>query len=188
MPLTSDNDPIRVDFVDPAAHGVSGRLGLTLAPGKRTPGVSADWDRDLGKDLARLRKHYRTDVLVTLIEEFEMEDVGIQQLRPEARRAGMRSIWFPIADLSTPRHPADPIALVREITGHLAAGETVVVHCMGGRGRAGTIAACVLAARGVEPARSIALVRAVRPGALETPAQEAFVSRFQTAWREAGGS
>jgi hypothetical protein len=105
MTLTSDNDPICVDFVDPAAHGLPGRLGLALAPGKSIRGLTADWDRDLGKDLARLREHYRTDVLVTLIEEFEMEDAGIPLLRPEAQRAGMKSIWFPIPDVSTPRTP-----------------------------------------------------------------------------------
>ena len=181
MPLTSDDDPICVYFVDPAEHGLPGRLGLTLAPGKRI----RDWDRDLGKDLARLREHFRTDVLVSLIEAFEMEDAGISGLLPDAQRAGMQSLWFPIVDISTPRHPADPIPLVREIIGHLATGETVVVHCMGGRGRAGTVAACVLAARGVEPVQAIAVVRAARPDAVETPAQEAFVARFREAWREA---
>ena len=54
---------------------------------------------------------------------------------------------------------------------------------MGGLGRSGTIAACVLAARGVEPGRAIELVRAARPGAIENAAQEAFVGQFREAWR-----
>jgi protein-tyrosine phosphatase len=179
---TSDTDPIRVDFVDPAAHGLPGRLGLTFAPGKSGRGVYANWDRSLSKDLARLRDHYGTKVLVTLLEAFELQRASIPTLRRSARRAGMKSIWLPITDVSTPHFPEDPIPTVQEIVDHLAAGDTVVVHCMGGLGRSGTIAACVLAARGVGPEKAVALVRAARPGALETPAQVAFVGHFRDAW------
>jgi protein-tyrosine phosphatase len=182
MLRTSDTDPIRVDFIDPAEHSLPGRLGLTFAPGKCGRGVYANWDRSLAKDLARLRDEYGTKVLVTLIEAFEMKRASIPTLRQSARRAGMKSLWFPITDVSTPRFPEDPIPLVREVLEHLAAGDTVVVHCMGGLGRAGTIAACVLAARDVEPEKAIELVRAARPGALETDTQVAFVGRFRQAW------
>ena len=34
---TSETDPIRVDFLAPADLGLSGRLGLTLAPEKKDP-------------------------------------------------------------------------------------------------------------------------------------------------------
>ncbi len=155
---------------------------VTFAPGKCGRGAYANWDRSLAKNLTRLRDVYGTKVLVTLIEEFEMKRASIPTLRQSARRAGMKSLWFPITDVSTPRFPEDPVPLVREILEHLAAGDTVIVHCMGGLGRAGTIAACVLAARDVEPEKAIELVRAARPGALETDAQVAFVGRLQEAW------
>jgi protein-tyrosine phosphatase len=154
MTRTSDTDSIRVDFVDQPAHGLPGRLGLTFAPGKSMQGVYANWDRSLTKDLARLRDHCGAKVLVTLIEDFEMKRASIPNLRPAARRAGMKSLWFPITDVSTPNDPESPIPLVREILEHLAAGDTVVVHCMGGLGRAGTIAACVLTARDVDPGQA----------------------------------
>jgi hypothetical protein len=179
---TSDSDPIRVDFVPGEAHGLPGRLGLTFAPGKCGKGVYAVWDRDLAKDLARLRDAYGARVLVTLIEEFEMNAASIPNLRAAVKRAGMTSLWFPIPDVSTPGSPEDPVPLVREIHARMAAGDTVVLHCMGGLGRAGTIAACVLAARGVEPPRAVEIVRAARPGALETASQVAFVARFEAAW------
>jgi protein-tyrosine phosphatase len=185
---TSQSHPIRVDFVAPAAHGLPGRLGLTFAPGKSLRTASGWWDRDLADDLRRLTAEYGANVLVTLLEELELRQASIPGLGAAARRAGLAWHWFPIADVSTPREPEAPIPLVREIVGHLAEGETVVVHCMGGLGRAGTIAACVLAARALEPAAAIAAVRAARPGALQTPAQEAFVGRFAAAWREAGGA
>ena len=46
-----------------------------------------------------------------------------------------------------------------------------------GLGRSGMIAAKLLTACGAEPAEAIGLVRRARPGAIETPAQEAYVLR-----------
>jgi ADP-ribosyl-[dinitrogen reductase] hydrolase len=54
-------------------------------------------------------------------------------------------------------------------------GENVVLHCLGGLGRSGMIAARVLVERGLAPAAAITAVRAARPGAIETAQQEAYV-------------
>ncbi|KAJ7508493.1 ATP dependent DNA ligase [Mycena galericulata] len=72
----------------------------------------------------------------------------------------------------------------------------LLVHCGGGKGRAGTVAACYLAAYGFRrpvphqdhPAMSapdaIASLRLIRPGSLETSRQEAFVSTWcSTIWK-----
>jgi protein-tyrosine phosphatase len=69
------------------------------------------------------------------------------------------------------------VVLVGAIVGHMTRGETVVVHCRGGLGRSGTIAACVLVARGRAPREAIHLVRNARPGAVEVADQEEFVAR-----------
>ena len=58
-------------------------------------------------------------------------------------------------------------------------GEAVVVTCMGGLGRSGTVVACCLVAAGVTPDAAIVAVRAARgPRALETAGQESFVAAF----------
>jgi ADP-ribosyl-[dinitrogen reductase] hydrolase len=57
----------------------------------------------------------------------------------------------------------------------------VLVHCRGGLGRAGTIAARLLVELGMEPIKTIASVRAVRPGAIETTEQEKFILGISTA-------
>ncbi|KAF7347316.1 ATP dependent DNA ligase [Mycena venus] len=72
----------------------------------------------------------------------------------------------------------------------------LLVHCGGGKGRAGTVAACYLAAYGFhkpmpqqdhpEMAAPDAIwsLRLIRPGSLETSRQEAFVSKWcSTIWK-----
>jgi ADP-ribosyl-[dinitrogen reductase] hydrolase len=54
-----------------------------------------------------------------------------------------------------------------------------VVHCRGGLGRAGTVAACLLIEFGTSPAEAITLVQTQRPGAIETMAQENYVRAVQ---------
>lgn len=50
-----------------------------------------------------------------------------------------------------------------------------MVHCKGGLGRAGTIAARLLVELGTDPSDAISKVRGVRTGAIETSAQERYV-------------
>ncbi|KAK6004687.1 hypothetical protein QM012_008549 [Aureobasidium pullulans] len=76
----------------------------------------------------------------------------------------------------------------------LPAAEAALVHCGGGKGRAGTFAACYLVARGFEitafknvdseesvrmfPADAMKLLRHMRPGSIETVEQETFVKDY----------
>ncbi|MBI3948167.1 MAG: cyclin-dependent kinase inhibitor 3 family protein [Armatimonadetes bacterium] len=183
---TSQSDPIRVDFLPAAALPAPGRLGMTLAPGKKGPGIHAHWDRDLGVDLARLCGHYRADVLVSLIEAHELKLLAIPALYEQAEAHGLRVIRFPIRDVSVPAFTAGLRDLVAHVLALVQAGRTVVVHCRGGLGRTGLVAACALVAAGHDPAAAMATVRRARPGAIETREQEEYVSRFQAAWRQRG--
>ncbi|HVA32773.1 MAG TPA: protein-tyrosine phosphatase family protein, partial [Candidatus Baltobacteraceae bacterium] len=66
----------------------------------------------------------------------------------------------------------------------LRKGERVLVHCRGGLGRAGTVAARLLVELGMDPAEAIAAVRRARPNAIETAAQAAYVRN--RAWMKHG--
>jgi protein-tyrosine phosphatase len=88
--------------------------------------------------------------------------------------------------------PEDPEAAANDIEAAFARarqGELVEVGCLGGRGRTGTVLACMAVLAGVPGDEAVAWIRqAYRPEAVETPEQEEWVQWF-AGWasrREAG--
>jgi protein-tyrosine phosphatase/nicotinamidase-related amidase/aminoglycoside phosphotransferase (APT) family kinase protein len=166
---------LRVDWIESDLLG-AGRLGITLCPGRRDRG------RDLGTDLAQLRSQ-GTTVLLCLLTDSELDWAGVPDLGPRAQTAGLTYRRFPVPDQGTP-DTADLADLVQWCREALERGEAVVVTCMGGLGRSGTIVACCLVDAGMSPDAAIAAVRTERgPRALETIAQENFVVTFASATR-----
>jgi protein-tyrosine phosphatase/nicotinamidase-related amidase/aminoglycoside phosphotransferase (APT) family kinase protein len=164
---------LRVGWIEPGLIG-TGRLGITLCPGRRDRG------RDLGTDLAQLQAEGATRLLC-LLTDAELSWAGVPDLGPRAQAAGLIYRRLPVPDQGTP-DVSDAIDLVRWCREATDRGEAVVVTCMGGLGRSGTIAACYLVASGMPPAAAIAAVRAARgPRALETIGQEDFVITFASA-------
>jgi ADP-ribosyl-[dinitrogen reductase] hydrolase len=88
-------------------------------------------------------------------------------------------LWFhlPIVDVSIPdeRFEREWELAGQELRSILRRRLDVLVHCRGGLGRAGTIAARLLIELGMEPTKAIERVRALRPGAIETNDQVRFV-------------
>jgi ADP-ribosyl-[dinitrogen reductase] hydrolase len=138
--------------------------------------MTGEWDRDLALDLDRVRD-WGAGAVVTLLEPKELTLLKVEQLGEEILRRNM--IWFhlPIVDVSIPDEQFENEWNVagEELRSMLRRGLDVLVHCRGGLGRAGTIAARLLIELGMEPTKAIEHVRAVRPGAIETSDQERFV-------------
>lgn len=61
----------------------------------------------------------------------------------------------------------------------LDTGGVVALHCWAGKGRTGTVAARILLERGSSIHEAIRLVRACRPGAIETEEQERYLLGLQ---------
>lgn len=175
---TSVTHPLQVAELPLPDGGV---IGVTFCPGKKGDSVyGAPWDRDLATDLQAI-VDCGASTLVTLIEQHEFEMLRVADLGAAAQAAGLRWLHLPIQDLCAPcaRFEEEWLTGGAEILQRLRAGEKVVVHCRGGLGRAGTVAACLLVETGVPPRAAMALVRKVRQGAIETPAQERYVAAYR---------
>ena len=181
---TSETDPIRVALLPRDLVDLPGRIGLTFAPGKKHRSITGEWCRDLDKDLDRLCQAYGAGVLVSLVEDSELEVLGIPELFERSEAHGMQVVRFPIPDGGVPGSLEDFSQLVERILGTARAGRNVVIHCRGGLGRSGLVAAACLAALGAGAAEAIAAVRRVRLGTVENPRQERFVADY-LAWRSA---
>ena len=172
---TSMSYPLQIAVV--TAGSEFGRIGITFCPGKYDPyAMTGAWDRDLNRDLDTIRD-WGAAAVVTLLESAELKLLRVDGLGEEVLRRNM--LWFhlPIVDVSVPSEKFEREWVVAggELRSILRSGSDVLVHCRGGLGRAGTIAALLLVELGMEPVTAIASVRAVRPGAIETSDQEKFV-------------
>jgi len=172
---TSITHPIRIDDL----HLGNGRLGITFCPGKKGESVfGAAWDRDLDLDMDAV-KGWGANTVLSLIEDDEFEMLGVPELGEAVKACGIEWVHFPIRDLDIPEADAMGTwaAISARIHATLERGGRVLVHCRGGLGRAGTIAALLLIERGWTVHQAISDVRDIRPGAIETVEQERWVAR-----------
>ena len=179
---TSDTNPIEVDFLPGDEVGTSGRLGMTFAPGMWAGSVRGRWERELAADMRALEEEHETDVLVSLMEDHEYRGYQIPELLERDSFGGIEILRFAIKDMDVPQEvESESIeAFVQDIAQRLEQGQNVVVHCRGGLGRTGTLAACVLVALGQHTAdEAIAAVREARKGTVQTREQEDFVRLFE---------
>jgi hypothetical protein len=176
---TSQTHPLQIAEV--RASPSHGRIGITFCPGKHdNAAATGAWARDLAADLGVIAA-WGARLVLTLVEPGELKALKVPHLGAEIQALGIDWRHLPIADFSVPAeafeqqwetHGADIRAL-------LCSGGDVVVHCKGGLGRAGMIAARLLVELGVAPEQAIRDVRRARKGAIETPAQLALVKRTQ---------
>ena len=175
---TSESHPLRVAAVTPGdGHG---RIGITLCPGKTDPaGLTGAWARDLDTDLDVIQ-HWGATAVVSLITDEELDFLSVRDLPGAVRDRHMEWWHAPIQDGWPPGPDFENAwATVGEaIRDRLRLGFDVLVHCRGGLGRAGTVAARLLVELGASPDDAICRVRDARsPRAIETASQEAHVAR-----------
>lgn len=156
-----------------------GVIGLTFCPGKKHHGMySGSWDRDIFLDLEAIQK-FDAKALVTLMEGEELAHVKVPAatLASQSRRYGLEWHHLPVRDLEAPDDRFEDFWTYSglKLRTILARGEKVVLHCRGGLGRTGTVAARLLVEFGDPPELAIRKVREARPGSIETHTQEAYV-------------
>jgi atypical dual specificity phosphatase len=129
-------------------------------------------ERTVG-DLAYI-KSLGIDTLLTLTEAPLEADLVAEQ--------GLDSAHVPIPDRAapTPQQVDDCLTFLDD---RLERGRRVLVHCLGGYGRTGTVVACYLVHCGLGAQEAIDGIREKRPGSIETDAQEAAVFELEARCR-----
>ncbi|MEI7538268.1 MAG: ADP-ribosylglycohydrolase family protein [Comamonadaceae bacterium] len=172
---TSLSHPLRID--ERSIPGCAGTIGLTFCPGKKGPSNLGPyvWDRDLSNDTTVISK-WNPDVWLNLMEPHEMHQWGVGAL-PAAAGSVAKYFNLPITDTRAPgrRFASGWVQAGPAIHACLRAGGKVLIHCRGGLGRAGTIAAQLLVEFGQDPEAAIQAVRRSRVGAIENTRQENYV-------------
>lgn len=172
---TSQSHPLQIAEV--RASSSHGRIGITFCPGKQDLFAhTGAWKRDLDIDLDAIVE-WGAKMVITLVEPVELKSLKVPHLGEEVEGRGVEWRHLPIADYSVPTNEFEKAweshgAAIRET---LRNGDDVLVHCKGGLGRAGMIAARLLVELGMDHEEAIAQVRGVRKGAIETPSQLALV-------------
>lgn len=171
---TSETHPLRIDTLDLPEGG---RIGITFCPGKhQQDAMTGRWARDLEADLEAIRA-WGAAAVITLIEDHEFAELSVHGLGEGVRKLGMDWYHLPISDMAVPdtsweRRWQESAPAIHSL---LDDGGQVLVHCKGGLGRAGTVAARLLIERGEAPLGAVVKVRAVRRGAIENAIQERYV-------------
>ena len=163
--------PLQIDELSVAEQGL---LGMCCCPGRLEGGSGRlARKRDIQADLGAISL-WRPDLVVSLVEIHEFSMLGVPNLPRQLERQFNWRHW-PIRDLQAPTGGGPATSFVDKLLIGLRGGDRVLLHCAAGLGRTGTLAARLLIASGSAPADAIATVRRIRPGAIESDAQEAFL-------------
>ncbi|MEQ3724487.1 MULTISPECIES: ADP-ribosylglycohydrolase family protein [unclassified Alcanivorax] len=177
MIRNSETHPLRID----SFSLWNGKVGLTLCPGKRQAvSTTGSWDRDLNSDLSTI-EDWSADSVLSLLEGHEMDYLHVPELPEKMPEVCLNWLHMPIVDQMAPEAAfMKRWRYVRLVLAHqLMQGKQVLLHCMGGLGRAGTVAAMLCIDAGMPAWDAIRAVRAARSqSAIETREQEAFLESY----------
>jgi atypical dual specificity phosphatase len=89
----------------------------------------------------------------------------------------MEGLHLPVEDF-TPPTLAQIDRFLSEVDRAKSEGVALGIHCTAGKGRTGTMLAAYLVSRGLSAEDAMAKIRELRPGSVETTAQEERVAEF----------
>lgn len=124
------------------------------------------------QELARLREQ-GFSVLVSLLDD--KKQPPRYDVEAEAR-AGWSRHSIPVEDFHPPS--LEQLRDFKLLFESVPQGTKVLVHCEGGSGRTGSMAAAYWITRGLTATEAIARVRQARPGAIETCEQEKVLYQY----------
>ena len=103
-------------------------------------------------------KNAGVQTVVSLLEDGEVIDLGLEAERSLCTKSGINFVSFPIPDRGFPDEAAAK-DLAEEIA---ASGNATAIHCRAGIGRSSIVAALVMMRRGFGPAESLDAIQNAR--------------------------
>jgi protein-tyrosine phosphatase len=149
---------------------LGGRLGIMARP------RAGDW---LCDEIAGWASD-KIDVVVSLLEPTEIEELELGEEANFCRERSIDLISFPIADRSVPTSLPRTAELARLLAEKINEGKAIAVHCRAGIGRSALLAGCVLVTLGTEAELALALIsNARRLNVPDTEEQQRWLYDFQ---------
>ena len=126
------------------------------------------------------------NAIVSLLEQSEQEDLGLEHEQDFAEKTGVRFLSLPIPDRDVPVSRTATLKVLSKIENLLGSGAHIGIHCRQGIGRSGLIAAALLIMAGSNATEALASIRKARGVEVpETDQQRAWISKFE---QEVGAS
>jgi protein-tyrosine phosphatase len=167
------NYSLFIDSVELPRTG--GHIGMTSCPGKQDEFFLEPQAQRLEADVRAIRE-WGASVVVTLIDDNEIEALQVRDLGATLAAQGLRWLHLPIRNraLPGPEFEEQWSRAGKELRAILEEGGRILLHCREGVGRTGIIAARLLIEMGVATAEAVRAVRKARLGALETLLHEGY--------------
>ncbi|WP_417388545.1 protein-tyrosine phosphatase family protein [Gimesia sp.] len=138
--------------------------------------VPGEWIDDEFVGIARLGISH----VVSLLEDQEAIEIGLEEEPQLAEKHGMQFSSFPIADRCLPESAAAFADFTRTLYQGILKGSHTVVHCRAGIGRAGMTAAGILLQHGLTTSQAFELISKQRRVPVpDTPEQYHWVLKHE---------
>ncbi|EEC08369.1 CDK2- associated dual specificity phosphatase, putative [Ixodes scapularis] len=169
--------PLKIDWLDLSMFGYPDSVGLSGLPGCK---FKDSW-RDTAHDLEYLKLEDVSDVFV-LCTRGELTLYRVPSLLTEYESHGITVHHHPFQDGTAPGIE-QVLNILKEIGKVIEQGKRALVHCFGGLGRTGVVAACLLLNLddGVTPEYVVRKVQELRgTRAIQTVKQYNFIHDFRS--------
>jgi protein-tyrosine phosphatase len=166
--------PIMIDNI--RIPGINGMIGISSCPGLRDDYVFDLYSESLVDDVQAI-KGWGAAVVITLMDENELQRLGVRDLGKTIVNLNMIWLHLPLHNLGLPDERFnEKWQMVKPcLCNLLREGQRVLIHCREGIGRAALTAARLLLDLGFSPEESISMVRRARPGSLLLHSQEKYI-------------
>ena len=154
--MTSQAEVFRIDSIG------KGCLAIMAHP------ASAGNAASIISEIAALNFHQ----VVSLLEPVEADVLGLAQEAELVAAQSMKFVSFAIPDMGLPACGEEFAQLARRLFSQIEAGTNTLIHCRGGIGRSGLLAAAVLLQGGRDIQAAFALVSHMRGERVPETAQQ----------------